>query len=89
MRNRFAQLPEDLAENRDHHEERIHRQRMAAALQEAVTRLPEHLREAIALVYFEGYGQRQAAELLDIPAAVWPNTYVKGRNIPNSSKLWN
>lgn len=37
------------------------------AIREAVERLPDHLRSALILVYFQGLKYREAAEVLDVP----------------------
>lgn len=41
---------------------------LAALIHQAVGRLPEGLREAVSLFYFEGYNLKDAAAFLDVPA---------------------
>jgi len=53
--------PSDSAEQRE----------LAALLREAVDRLPDILREAVCLFYFEGYNIDEAALFLDVPAGTF------------------
>lgn len=52
-------------------DERWDRYELAGLLRRAVDRLPEELREVIALHYFEGYAPAEAAVFLDIPAGTF------------------
>jgi predicted DNA-binding protein (UPF0251 family) len=46
----------------------MERQELATLIHEAVARLPQILREAVSLFYFEGYSVDEAARFLDIPS---------------------
>ena len=48
-------------------------------IQRAVRELPDRLREAMALVYFEGYESEAAAGFLDIPAGTLRRRLHEGR----------
>ena len=50
-------------------------QRMMAALQ----RLPDEQREVVALILIEGFGYREAAELLGVPVGTVSSRLVRGR----------
>lgn len=48
-------------------------------LMQAMGRLPDEQREAVALVMIEGLAYRQAAELLDVPVGTLTSRLVRGR----------
>ena len=50
-------------------------QRMMAAMQ----RLPDEQREVVALILIEGFGYREAAEMLDLPIGPVSSRLVRGR----------
>jgi RNA polymerase sigma-70 factor (ECF subfamily) len=50
-------------------------QRVMAAMQ----RLPEEQREVVALILIEGFGYREAAEMLDLPIGTVSSRLVRGR----------
>jgi len=56
-------------------EARIDLKRAMAALQ----RLPEEQREVVSLILIEGFGYREAAELLDLPIGTVSSRLVRGR----------
>src|SRR3954470_5169962 len=45
----------------------------------AMARLPDEQREVVALILIEGFGYREAAELLDIPIGTVASRLVRGR----------
>ena len=45
----------------------------------AMQRLPEEQREVVALILIEGFGYREAAELLDLPIGTVSSRLVRGR----------
>lgn len=50
--------------------------RMMAAMQ----KLPDEQREVVSLILIEGFGYREAAELLDLPIGTVSSRLVRGRN---------
>ncbi|MBL8238290.1 MAG: sigma-70 family RNA polymerase sigma factor [Bryobacterales bacterium] len=58
----------DPADQQDRPDQILLRYERQEALHQAVRQLPEKLREAIALVYFEGYSHDAAAQFLGVPA---------------------
>jgi RNA polymerase sigma-70 factor (ECF subfamily) len=46
----------------------------------AMTRLPDEQREVVALILVEGFGYREAAELLEVPIGTVSSRLVRGRN---------
>ena len=57
----------------------LERLELGALIQQAVRELPDRLREAMALVYFEGYDSEAAARFLDIPAGTLRRRLHEGR----------
>lgn len=57
----------------------LERLESAALIRHAVRRLPDRLREAVALFYFEGYDTDAAARFLDIPAGTLRRRLHDGR----------
>jgi len=51
-------------------------QRVMAAME----RLPDEQREVVALILIEGFGYREAAEMLDLPIGTVSSRLVRGRN---------
>jgi RNA polymerase sigma factor (sigma-70 family) len=60
-------------------EEVLERIELAGLIQHAVRELPDRLREAVALVYFEGYDTDAAASFLEIPAGTLRRRLHEGR----------
>ncbi|BDC49780.1 hypothetical protein F183_A20960 [Bryobacterales bacterium F-183] len=60
-------------------EQSLQRKEMAALAAEAMAQLPEHLREAVALHYIEGYSQKDAAIFLEVPNATFRRRLHEGR----------
>jgi RNA polymerase sigma factor (sigma-70 family) len=58
----------------------LERLELATLIQQAVRELPDRLREAMALVYFEGYDAETAARFLDIPAGTLRRRLHEGRS---------
>ena len=58
---------------------RLEQQELATLVQEAVRSLPEILREAISLFYFEGYSVEEAARFLDVPTGTVKRRLYDGR----------
>ena len=50
-----------------------------AQVMEAMHQLPDEQREVVALILVEGYGYREAAELLDLPIGTVSSRLVRGR----------
>jgi RNA polymerase sigma-70 factor (ECF subfamily) len=74
------EAPADEAETMGHDprpaiEAGIDLQRAMAAMQ----RLPDEQREVVALILIEGFGYREAAELLDLPIGTVSSRLVRGR----------
>jgi len=46
----------------------------------AMSRLPDEQREVVALILIEGFGYREAAEMLDLPIGTVSSRLVRGRN---------
>ena len=61
-------LVEDVPDQNQRPDDALERLELGALIQQAVRELPDRLREAMALVYFEGYDSEAAARFLDIPA---------------------
>jgi RNA polymerase sigma-70 factor (ECF subfamily) len=47
---------------------------------EAMGRLPDEQREVVALILIEGFGYREAAEMLGLPIGTVSSRLVRGRN---------
>ena len=60
-------VSDELSDQNDQPDTALERLELGAVLQLAVRELPDRLREAIALFYFEGYDSEGAARFLDIP----------------------
>ena len=60
-------------------DERLERAQLAALLQQLVRELPPRLREAVSLVYFEGYDTDSAARFLQIPPGTVRRRLHEGR----------
>jgi RNA polymerase sigma-70 factor (ECF subfamily) len=58
---------------------KLEQQELAALVREAVGRLPQILREAVSLFYFEGYNVEDAARFLDIPCGTLKRRLHDGR----------
>jgi RNA polymerase sigma factor (sigma-70 family) len=50
-----------------------------ATVMNAMSRLPDEQREVLALILVEGFGYREAAELLDLPIGTVSSRLVRGR----------
>jgi RNA polymerase sigma-70 factor (ECF subfamily) len=50
-----------------------------ARMMSAMDRLPDEQREVVALILIEGFGYREAAEMLDIPMGTVASRLVRGR----------
>ena len=48
-------------------------------MMEAMDRLPDEQREVVALILIEGFGYREAAEILDLPIGTVSSRLVRGR----------
>ena len=73
----FEAPPEEAAGvgDRDGIEESLELARIMAAMQ----RLPDEQREVVSLILIEGFGYREAAELLDLPIGTVSSRLVRGR----------
>ena len=78
LQNRAAPL-KAAAEPAGPADDTLERFELAAIVQTAVRDLPEHLREAVALFYFEGYDTDAAARFLGIPAGTLRRRLHDGR----------
>lgn len=79
-RKERVEAPAEEAERRGHDpregiEAAIELQRVMAAMD----RLPSEQREVVALILIEGFGYREAAELLDLPIGTVSSRLVRGR----------
>jgi RNA polymerase sigma-70 factor (ECF subfamily) len=82
-RNRRAahEAPEEAgagvgADQRDSMDAAVDLRRIMAAM----NRLPDEQREVVALILIEGFGYREAAEMLDLPIGTVSSRLVRGRN---------
>jgi RNA polymerase sigma factor (sigma-70 family) len=69
----------DLSDSSEGPDDALERLEMAALIERAVRELPHRWREAIALVYFEGYDPDAAARFLGIPAGTLRRRLHDGR----------
>ena len=51
-----------------------------ARVMTAMSRLPDEQREVVALILVEGFGYREAADMLDLPIGTVSSRLVRGRN---------
>jgi RNA polymerase sigma-70 factor (ECF subfamily) len=58
----------------------IHASAELSEVMAAMQRLPDEQREVVSLIVIEGYGYREAAELLDLPIGTVSSRLVRGRN---------
>ena len=72
-------LVEDVSDQNQRPDDALERLELGALIQQAVRELPDRLREAMALVYFEGYDSEAAARFLDIPAGTLRRRLHEGR----------
>ena len=80
MRRSLLESPPEDGENvgydpRPHQDAAIDLTRMMAAME----RLPDEQREVVALILIEGFGYREAAELLELPIGTVSSRLVRGR----------
>jgi len=68
-----------LADENERPDRALEQYELQALIQQAIRGLPPTLREAIALVYFEGYDSEAAAQFLDIPAGTLRRRLHDGR----------
>jgi RNA polymerase sigma factor (sigma-70 family) len=72
-------LADDLSDPNLRPDDAMERVERAALTQQALRELPDRLREAMALVYFEGYDAEATARFLDIPAGTLRRRLHDGR----------
>jgi RNA polymerase sigma factor (sigma-70 family) len=72
-------LVDDLSDGTQRPDDALERLELGALIQHAVRELPARLREAVALVYFEGYDAAAAARFLDIPGGTLRRRLHDGR----------
>ena len=72
-------LPVDLFDQNERQDDALERMELGALIQRAMGQLPDRLREAMALFYFEGYDSDAAARFLDIPAGTLRRRLHDGR----------
>ena len=80
MRREKVEAPEEEAESlgddpREAMESSLELKRAMAAME----RLPDEQREVVALILIEGFGYREAAEMLDLPIGTVSSRLVRGR----------
>jgi RNA polymerase sigma-70 factor, ECF subfamily len=63
----LAAMADERADQNERPDDTLERRELGAVIQQAMRDLPEPLREAVALFYFEGYDSDTAARFLDIP----------------------
>lgn len=73
--------PESLCDEGPGPDDLLLRRQTAAVVHLAMNRLPEALRETIALHYFEGYGSADAARFLDVPPGTLRRRLHDGREL--------
>ena len=76
-----VEAPQDAAESLGHDpreaiDASIELQRAMAAME----RLPDEQREVVSLILIEGFGYREAADMLDLPIGTVSSRLVRGRN---------
>ncbi len=72
-------LAGDLSDRKERPDDVLERLELGALIEQATRRLPDPLRESVALVYFEGYDPEAAARFLDIPAGTLRRRLHDGR----------
>lgn len=73
-------LPEEAGEHAGHDpRDAMDAQVDLARIMGAMARLPEEQREVVALILIEGFGYREAAELLELPIGTVSSRLVRGR----------
>jgi hypothetical protein len=72
-------LTTDLSDHNERPDEVLVRLELKALVQQALRELPDQLREAMALIYFEGYDADVAARFLEIPAGTLRRRLHAGR----------
>jgi RNA polymerase sigma factor (sigma-70 family) len=72
-------VAEDVSDQNQRPDDVLERLELGALIQQAVRDLPDRLREAMALVYFEGYNSEAAALFLGIPAGTLRRRLHEGR----------
>jgi RNA polymerase sigma-70 factor, ECF subfamily len=72
-------LAHHLSDRNERPDDALERLELAALVQQGMRELPDRLREAMALVYFEGYDSDSAARFLDIPAGTLRRPLHDGR----------
>jgi RNA polymerase sigma factor (sigma-70 family) len=72
-------LVDDVPDQSQRPDDALERLELAALIQQAVRELPDRLREAMALIYFEGYDSEAATRFLDIPAGTLRRRLHEGR----------
>ncbi|HET8549162.1 MAG TPA: sigma-70 family RNA polymerase sigma factor [Bryobacteraceae bacterium] len=75
----IAAFADDLSDQNERPDEALARMEIGALVQQAVRQLPERLREAMALIYFEGYDPADAARFLEIPPGTLRRRLHNGR----------
>jgi RNA polymerase sigma factor (sigma-70 family) len=72
-------VADDLSDHNERPDNALERYELAALIQQAMRELPDRLREALALFYFEGYDSDAAPRFLDIPAGTFRRRLHDGR----------
>jgi len=75
-------VPESLGENVgvDALDNAIDNQSIALSVQDAMARLPEEQRAAVALVLVEGLSYKEAAEAMEVPIGTLTSRLARGRD---------
>ena len=72
--------PPEAAETTGHDpRDELHRNLELQRVMKAMAQLPEEQREVVALILIEGFGYREASELLDLPIGTVSSRLVRGR----------
>ena len=79
-RQKYERPPEEAEKLGDDPAEGIEAQVELRRMMQAMQRLPDDQREVVALIWIEGFGYRETAELLELPIGTVSSRLVRGRS---------